>query len=196
MTLIRFDEARIIEELNELCDWKRCIFSASCTERFFHSYKKSNEKSAYSYCIELREIMDFIWDSIGKKECNREISGKYLSEINNIIEASETNMNAYPLFLADMSSSVAYALSTLLTHDSQEAAWCARRVYEALDTYSYTTENIEFNKSGSEIKILTHPFIQKELECQLRDLHILANSKDIDLKTLARNFFRTASIDG
>jgi hypothetical protein len=65
---------------------------------------------------------------------------------------------------------VAYALRCRQNGQSQEAAWAARRAYEALDHFVINREKIDVNKPGAEARVLGHAAVQTELARQRRDL--------------------------
>ena len=74
----------------------------------------------------------------------------------------------------DAGAAVAYALRCRQNGRGQEAAWSARRAYEALDHYVINHEDIDVNLPGAEEEVLAHPVVQSELARQLRDLEDLS----------------------
>ena len=98
----------------------------------------------------------------------------------------------------DAAASIAYALRTHLTGEAQEAAWSARRAYEALDSQVVNELDIDPSDLGAEDQILGHAAIQQELARQhrdLADLSALANSPDearIAIETLRTRAHREA----
>ncbi|GAC1477129.1 MAG: hypothetical protein NVS1B16_08040 [Pseudarthrobacter sp.] len=76
---------------------------------------------------------------------------------------------------------VAYAIRSWLTGDAQEACWAARQIYEALDFWVTTRDNLDLNAKGAEAWIMTHPLIQEELARQCQDLEELRMAGDSKL---------------
>ncbi len=61
----------------------------------------------------------------------------------------------------------------LSTSDAQEAGWAARQVYEALDLWVTTRDNIDVDAVGADDRIVAHPLIQAELSRQRREIEEL-----------------------
>jgi hypothetical protein len=68
----------------------------------------------------------------------------------------------------DAASAIAYTLRALDSGESQEAAWAARRAYEAADHHVMHRLGIE-----GESQALAHPIVQTEFSRQGRDLEEL-----------------------
>lgn len=84
-------------------------------------------------------------------------------------------------YAEDALAAVAYALRVQQNGDSQEAAWAARRVYEALDHFIIDERGIDTNEAGSEKLIIENPLILQELlqqKADLDDLSILAHRRE------------------
>src|SRR5262245_49626325 len=73
----------------------------------------------------------------------------------------------------DATAALAYALRCRKTGKAQEAAWAARRAYDALDDYVINREGIDTNAPDGDIRVLAHPLIQAEFERQNRDFEEL-----------------------
>ncbi len=74
----------------------------------------------------------------------------------------------------DAVTAVAYALRTRLSGESQDAAWAARLVYEALDNFLHNRPGLYVGGEAAVAKELSHPLIQGEFGRQRRDLDDLA----------------------
>jgi uncharacterized protein YjaG (DUF416 family) len=70
----------------------------------------------------------------------------------------------------DAVSAIAYAVSTRLDADPQQAAWAASRAYDALDTYVQGLLRIKSFTPTNEERVLAHPLVQAELRRQSNDL--------------------------
>jgi hypothetical protein len=96
----------------------------------------------------------------------------------------------------DAGAAVAYALRCRQNGRSQEAAWSARRSYEALDHYVATQENIDMDIPGAEARVLAHPLVQAELAHQRRDLDDLANVDEPSRMRATERLRRRAEMEG
>ncbi len=75
---------------------------------------------------------------------------------------------------SDAGAAVTYACRCLRSGESQDAAWAARRAYEALDTYLLAQHGHRAGTAIDEVQLLRHPLIQAELTRQRRDVDELA----------------------
>jgi Protein of unknown function (DUF416) len=81
--------------------------------------------------------------------------------------------------LADnAAAAVAYAITCRQSGESQDAAWAARRAYEAVDQLIIANGDVDLNAAGAEEKVLSHPLIQAELARQRRDLDQLQTTNE------------------
>jgi len=79
----------------------------------------------------------------------------------------------------DALSSLAYAIRCLLTPEPQEAAWAARRAYEAADQAAILVLGVHLGSPNAEAAIKAHSFVQRELARQQTDISLLrADSVD------------------
>ena len=75
-------------------------------------------------------------------------------------------------------AALAYSFRCLATGSSQEAAWAARRVYEALDCYVTQRDSTDVSSAEGERRVLADPLVQAELIRQQRDLDALGRLTD------------------
>lgn len=82
------------------------------------------------------------------------------------------------VYAEDAAAALAYAFRARASADrqEQEAAWAARRVYEALDYFVIHNIGVSTDGPAGEERVLSHPLIQQELGRQQRDLRELAPS--------------------
>jgi hypothetical protein len=81
----------------------------------------------------------------------------------------------------DAASAIAYALRTLDSGESQEAAWAARRAYEAADHHVMYRLGLE-----GESQVLAHPVVQTELSRQHRDIEELLGAPESSTELFVR----------
>ena len=77
----------------------------------------------------------------------------------------------------DAAAALTYALRCRGTGAAEEAAWAARRGYEAIDHYVINLEAKPVKGDPSEEQVLAHPLIQQELARQKRDIDELTQGK-------------------
>jgi len=95
----------------------------------------------------------------------------------------------------DAAAAVAYALRCRQNGQAQEAAWAARRAYEALDHFVIAKEGIDTNKAGAAQLVLAHPLVQAELLRQQRDLRELLAENQEDLLQVAQRMRQRAKVE-
>ena len=93
-------------------------------------------------------------------------------------------------YAEDALSALAYSLQCLRSADAQEAVWAARRVYEALDYFVTTRDNISPDEPGGEQRVIGDSGIQAELQRQARDISDLMVAGDSLSQELLDNLRR------
>src|SRR6266404_7487471 len=184
-----FDEASLTKQLQLLPPPHRCIFAASCALRLFPAYVSVHEIGGSGEPATLRRALDSIWNGIIDQRVDESIYQQHLAAIMDLMPSEEDQKtNPTAAYSEDALASAAYALRAFLTCDPQEAAWAARRVYEALDHLIVNDKGIELNRPGTEQDILRDDRIQAELERQHRDLEELHYGAAQNPASLARRF--------
>lgn len=85
-------------------------------------------------------------------------------------QSESSDLHAYA---EDALASPASTIRCLIEGSEQEAAWDARSAYETADQAAIRQLGIEPQGAAAEHQIRTHPYVQRELERQERDLQIL-----------------------
>jgi hypothetical protein len=99
-------------------------------------------------------------------------------------------------FAQHAAAAVAYALRCRLSEGAQDAGWAARQVYEALDLWVTTRDNVDLNAPGAEEKVLADPLIQAELRRQARDLQELGTIDEDGVRAGAPRIRQRAESEG
>src|ERR1019366_3930030 len=108
------------------------------------------------------------------------------SELVSAIPDEDEITTASHAVLDDALAAAAYALRTAATFDPQEAAWAAKRLYEAVDACAQRSPSIRKFTSDVELALLQDPRVQRELQRQERDLAELEAARDAaDVPTLS-----------
>ncbi|WP_437833015.1 DUF416 family protein [Sorangium sp. So ce1153] len=175
-----FDEARLIVDLERLPAPFRIAFAAACAQRQLPAYQLFEVQAGRVVLNALESALQEVWaepDLPGNPtDLERKIEvalsliphedgvrGPWTQEATNAQNAG---------------TAVIYALRTKLAGEAQEAAWAARVAYEALDNFVINKERIDTNKPGEELRVLSHPLVQAELDRQWRDVRELLAAKE------------------
>jgi len=171
LSIRHFDEEKLVSALQELSVNFRVAFAAACAERQLPTYRVFHERTGKGNPLVLRDALDRIWDDLGGRPLAPE-------EIKTAIDQclaympgeTDGGFSQHHAHAEDAAASVAYALRTRLTGEAQEAAWCARRAYESLDSHVVNELDVDPGEPGAEDRIVRHSAIQRELSRQDRDL--------------------------
>jgi uncharacterized protein YjaG (DUF416 family) len=177
MVLLRFDEGQLKGKLERLSAQQRATFAAACAERLFASYRRFANLTERSPLL-LRHILDRLWDDLsGRPMTSLELDKLIKSSVSLIPDEDPQTWIPEQGPAEDAAAAVSYALEARRTRSSQEAAWSARRAYEAVDEYIVDHHNIDTNLPGEELVVLSDPLMQAELARQKRDLDELTEAK-------------------
>jgi uncharacterized protein YjaG (DUF416 family) len=171
-----FDELQLRSQLAELSLSSRTAFATACAERLLGSYRKYSARTGRGDPGKLQQILDGLWEdllgvplSMSDIDVQIEICTRLMPREDDrpwIVEQAAAE---------DAAAALAYALRCRKTGSTSEAAWAARRAYEATDQFVVNHEDIDTNVAGAEARVLTHPIVQTELARQQRDLHELSH---------------------
>lgn len=170
---LQFDESALRRDAELLSIRDRSAFAAACAQRLLPSYVKFSKQTARGNPEKLAASLGLLWDDLlGRKEMSDSDLQKEISSSLGLIPEDEKKTWVVEQAAADdAASAVAYALRTRLRGNGQDAAWAARRAYDAV-TYYCQNVGIEPGK----VKILDlsetsrNPLVQAELSRQHRDI--------------------------
>jgi len=173
--MYRYQEAQLVERLTDISPWARAAFAAACAERLFPSYRRYLARAGSDDGGALRRMLDTTWGAAAGVPPPR---GAELADLidscMDLIPSSEEGPPIPELPVAeDFGAAVAYGLRCLENEDPQEAAWAARRAYEAMDNVVLRRTGIDVNAPDAEERIMANPLIQTELGYQEEDLAVL-----------------------
>ncbi len=169
--MMKFDEKKLILNLEMLSPRKRLAFSVAAASRIINNYGFYSKKVNLVDSTAIN-TMESLWAAVLDNSIEHKKWESILSILLNLIPEENTNWTIWHALIDDAISSLAYAIRCMLTSSSQEAAWAARRAYEAADQVVCRLTDLEL-AHDREVKILSHPLIQRELERQTRDLNVL-----------------------
>jgi hypothetical protein len=153
-----FDETMLISRLDALAPRERAAFALACARRLEPSLRSDTQtEDLVRACLALLEasVLDDDLPRVGSSEA--------LARLENS-----------PDLDTDPVASTCFALRTLLHGASQDAAWAARRAYDARDQLVWDELGLQFSDPGAEERVLAHPLMQQELRAQREDLNALS----------------------
>lgn len=205
MSDLFYNEGSVIEELEQLPLQLRVAFAATCVERLLPAYEEYSKRLEGTVSRELNSILERLWADLGGQVMTP-------AEIENAIEncmSAIQSLNSSDWVEGqeaadDAVAALCYALRCRKTGDPQEAAWAARRLYEALDNFIINHDHLDIDQPGIESRVVAHPLIQAELARQRRDVEELLEIDELSIpsvlvqlreraKAEARIFFGSAS---
>ncbi len=185
-----FDESMLVQRLGAVSTLRRVAFATACAERLLPAYANYAARSGWGDAAKLRFMLDELW-RICERGANASCDFQSAIEVCMALIPGEDRGPWMPeqAYAEDAASALAYALSFCQTGDSQEAAWAARRAYEAVDQFVVRQHNLDTEMRRDEKRVLSYPTLQRELERQERDLDCLSRviEDEADLIRQIRN---------
>lgn len=210
MSSLRFDMDELVAGLQRLASPLRAAFAASCAQRLLPAYAHFAGRTGRGAPDVLRSMLDRLWrDLEGARMTSREIQGSIDRCEEQIEITAQPDGDSLPgaswsdMLAAlrarsvesvasmegqaeDAASALAYALRCRRHGDPREAAWAAKRAYEAVSGLLRSRADAPLGLSGaslgppSQLQGLAqiewaqaHPLTQAELGRQQRDLQEL-----------------------
>jgi hypothetical protein len=167
MTMLHsYDEAVLVRDLARLARHARVAFAASRAQRLFPAYEDFCRRAGRGDPEALAGILERVWlHLLGDPMSGDEIRAALDGCLRLIPGEEDEPWIDEQAYADDAASAIAYTLGALDTGEAQEAAWAARRAYEAADHYVVHRLGV-----ASESQVLAHPIVQGELSRQRRDL--------------------------
>ena len=168
-----FDESSLRKELTNLPDRMRVAFAAAAaTRQLRNSERMLRELDAkLEQCP--RQIAIQLWNDIQSGTLDSAIWSARLDEVMGLLPDESDEWKVIHALADDALSSLAYAIRCFLAPEPQESAWAARRAYEAVDQAAIRALALQPNGPQTESAILSHAFVQRELQRQRNDLDML-----------------------
>ncbi|QYF93994.1 hypothetical protein KY495_01765 [Massilia sp. PAMC28688] len=176
----RYDEPSLVLALTELEAGCLVAFATAAATRQLSVYEYFMKDASGGYSLRLRAIASSLWTILG----TRPVDAAYWSAILDEVMSMIPDEGTAPL-ADDGVSSLAYSIRCLLNRDPQEAAWAARRAYEAADQAAIWDLDIQVGLPETEAALQAHVFVQRELTHQALDLQLLGRGLIDEVKTRA-----------
>ncbi|WP_423682130.1 DUF416 family protein [Undibacterium sp. WLHG33] len=181
-----FNSDVLREQLNELAAQWQLAFGASCCERLLPNYLAFNIDAKWGNFAPIREALDLVWSSLEGHAYDRDTVQKLITICENVAPDSEDFTSLYVSFAQDACFSVCGLLDFLLKNDVKEIVQAATYAMSSVDLFVQELENMRPNDPDLELKILSHPLMQRELEKQRVDLERITNTSVLDTVFLSQ----------
>lgn len=180
-SLHSFDETQLSAELAKLQSKGRMAFAAAVACRPLGACERFAGQSGLASAGRPREIAGQLWSALLGDTSDRTTWVVALEEVMNFLpQAPSPEPDAAPDaasfahgLVDDALSSLVYAIRCLLSPDADEAAWAARCAYESIGRAALHALRLQAGTPEAETQLLAHPWVQRELERQRRDLSAL-----------------------
>ena len=191
--MFAFERDAIATQLDTLSPTCRCLFAVSCAERLYPMYAVYHTHSGKGNPTLLRSALDELWMCLLRQEKCAEPT--FVGEYESLIPNEDTAWTPFNPLAENAVAALAYAYQCAATGDTKPALWAAVQGYEAVDYVAHTLEEIEFEGSATETRILDNEHVQREISQQLRDIKDL-EAEDIDVPKLAVTLRKRAVSEG
>lgn len=186
--MIAFDEVVLNSELTQLPHVARVALAAAAASRQLHNYESICHLIGLTHADVPVQIVADLWNIVFIKKFDETDWKSKLDIVMSLYPAETEHWTLKHALAEDALSSLAYAIRCLLSGDSQEAAWALRCAYEASDQAAIRISDVGLSGANAEQIILSHQFVQRELQRQRRDVMLLlVGSSDETLRTI-QNF--------
>jgi uncharacterized protein YjaG (DUF416 family) len=183
---LKFNETQLVRHVERLSPRLRVAFAAASAERLLPAYVHFAQQTGRADAAVLAELLDRLWQDLqGDRMSAQEVQDRLNRCMALIPDEDEDEDQSSEEYVAAMeaqadhaASALAYAYRCRQNEAAQEAAWAARRAYEAVDHWVINRDDIDISKRGAEQRVLSHPLVQAELARQRRDLEELLAIRD------------------
>ncbi len=178
--MLDYDEPALVVTLAELETNCLVAFATAAATRLLPVYEYFVVGVDKTGKLRLRTIATQLWTVLDAQTVDAERWSATLDEVMRMLP------EVSGLSLADDAvASLAYAIRCLLNRSPQEAAWSARRAYEAADQAAIWDLNVQTGLPETEAVLRAHRFVQRELAHQALDLQLLRSGLISEVKVRA-----------
>lgn len=166
-----FSHTDIVGQLESINQQYLPIFAGMVAERLFpHAITFWGGSSRV--ISELRRALDCIWThGHGLEFKSQSIDEMLETSMSAVLDAGRQDSNA-AFFAENAAAAIVYGLRCIKSMSPEEAAWACQRAYDTVDRFVLMQE-AQNDKDMSEVEIISHPIIQKELSRQLESIEWL-----------------------
>jgi uncharacterized protein YjaG (DUF416 family) len=171
-TMYKFDERTVITRLSRMNAHSKVMFALCCATRQLNAWNEFSRRLAPEKLDIFRDVLEKIWKSLNTNVVP--IGWKMtLDEVMTLLPEEQDGWAPFHVYADHAVSSLAYTLRCLIDSKEQEAAWAARRAYEAADQGAIRHLDIQPGTPESEKHLLSSVIVQRELSRQEYDLALI-----------------------
>lgn len=184
--MLTFDENKLRERLLKLSPKARAVFAACCATRLRPAYAVFCERSKSGDLAVLESALAFVWSNVDQLgNIDTPTLDQQLKHVMVLIPRDDDeSWTELHKFAEDSLASTAYALRIYLRGNAdeaaKEAAWAARRVFEAISSYVVDARSVDVSRKGFAELVDREPMMQNELTRQGRDLEELGKPETLE----------------
>jgi uncharacterized protein YjaG (DUF416 family) len=176
-TPLNFDEIKLSAALAKLPAKARMAFAAAVACRSLGMGERFAGRLGLENATRPREIATQLWNALQGDDSERSNWVDALEEVMSFLPAAPESASFAHQLVDDALSALVYAIRCLLTPDADEAAWAARCAYESIGQAAQQALLRQGGTTPAEAQlqgqVQAHPWVQRELQRQLRDLTTL-----------------------
>jgi hypothetical protein len=174
-----YDEPALVLALSKLPGTSRIAFACACASRLVQPYRNALEELGAESTDLVTPALDTLWAYVagGAQADWVTLTDRLIGAIPDEGEITSAAHRA----LDDTLAATAYAARTAATNDAQEAAYAARRAYEAVDAFAQQALTFTVYTPEVDQEVSRHPFVLREMERQRRDLSDLQASLPVEV---------------
>lgn len=174
MTILHhFDETQLSDALSKLPAKGRMAFAAAVACRPLSVCERFAGPLGLAGAGRPREIAMQLWSALQGDRSERTTWVVALEEMMNFLPPAPEPVPFAHGLVDDALSSLVYAVRCLLAPEADEAAWAARCAHESIGRAALHALRVPAGTPEAEAQVLAHPWVQRELERQRRDLAAL-----------------------
>jgi uncharacterized protein YjaG (DUF416 family) len=167
---LQYDEAELLDELQQLSRASRVAFATACAQRLMPSYERFSAITGRGDTVRLSSIIDTLWRDLQGMQAGDHELRRALQLAAELLPDDEHGWVREQSAADDYVAALTYALRCRISGEAQDAVWAARRAYNALDDFVVNSLHLDLNEKGLRDRIMSHPAVQAELERQRRDI--------------------------
>jgi uncharacterized protein YjaG (DUF416 family) len=174
-----FNEQRVMARLSSLSARGRSVFAFSCSRRLFPGYLKWNNEILSKPDSRVEEVLSLAAREL-RNSSEDALFPSLASEVEPLLDLMPTEDSTWSQALPvaeDAVACLAYTLRAMIGGDPQEAAWSARRAYEAADQLAILDLRKGTSEMPDESDLRAHPAVQAELARQEADFALIAQGE-------------------
>jgi hypothetical protein len=171
MTLLHDDEGATTQRLLGLEPALMAFFPFLAALRILPTYARFHVRTGSGDPAKVQLLAERFWQDVSGNPLTAAELADAIEQATLLVPSEDDGWDeeSQP-YAEDAVAALAYAFRARLSRAAQEAAWGARRVYEAADHFAGIATEALGGDAADEGAVLRHPIVQRELERQARDL--------------------------